>query len=132
MTFTMDLELSEQEVEAAIPADRACSKHLSVVNDTWSYEKEVQAAKSLHEEGAVLCTCVAILANDSELPIPATKRVLYSMVREWELQFKDLVTSILTKLDTPVLRAYLQGLELQMTGNEHWSRTTLRYLKPSD
>ncbi|KAI8953277.1 Aristolochene synthase in complex with 12,13 Difluorofarnesyl diphosphate [Xylaria longipes] len=132
MTFSMNLELSEQEAVAAMPADRACSKHLSVVNDAWSYEKEVRASKMLHEEGAVLCTCVAILAHDSELSIPATKRVLYSMVREWELQFKDLVAGILTSIDTPALRAYLQGLELQMTGNEHWSRTTLRYLRPSD
>ncbi|KAI0195403.1 Aristolochene synthase in complex with 12,13 Difluorofarnesyl diphosphate [Xylaria flabelliformis] len=132
MIFSMNLEMSEQETAAAVPADRACSKHLSVINDAWSYEKEVHASKTLHKEGAILCTCVAILAHDSELSVPATKRVLYSMVREWELQFKDLVANILTKLDTPVLRAYLQGLEFQMTGNEHWSRTTLRYLRPTD
>lgn len=128
MRFSMGLHVSSAELSAASPADMTCSKHLSVINDIWSYEKELKASKTAHEEGGVLCTSVAILARDAALSIPAAKRVLYSMCREWELQYKDNERAVLEVCDTPALRTYLLGLELQMTGNELWSRTTERYL----
>ncbi|TRX98015.1 hypothetical protein FHL15_001225 [Xylaria flabelliformis] len=72
--------------------------------------------------------CVEILSRDTNLRILATKRVLYYMCREWELAYKQEVTRVLQHDDTPALRAYLHGLELQMTGNEEWSKSTERYL----
>ncbi|KAI3316783.1 Aristolochene synthase in complex with 12,13 Difluorofarnesyl diphosphate [Xylariaceae sp. AK1471] len=130
MRFSMGLEVSPEELAVARPADMACSKHLSVINDIWSYEKEYIASQTLHDEGGILCTCVSIISKDTDLRIPAAKRVLYSICREWELVYKQEVEEILSLYDTPALRAYLDGLELQMSGNELWSRTTLRYLAP--
>ncbi|KAI0109098.1 Aristolochene synthase in complex with 12,13 Difluorofarnesyl diphosphate [Nemania sp. FL0031] len=130
MRFAMALEVSPEELAIARPADMTCSKHLSVINDIWSYEKEYIASQTLHDEGAVLCTCVGIMSKDTDLRIPAAKRVLYAICREWELVFKQEVADILSVCDTPTMRAYLDGLELQMSGNELWSRTTLRYLEP--
>jgi aristolochene synthase len=132
MRFSMGLKISAEELEIARPADMICSKHLSVVNDIWSYEKELVTSKTAHEEGGVLCTCVSIFAEDAELTAPASKRVLYALCREWEQDFKRAVHAVLQKRDTRAMRAYLQGLEYQMTGNELWSRTTLRYLAPSE
>ncbi|KAI0474768.1 Aristolochene synthase in complex with 12,13 Difluorofarnesyl diphosphate [Xylaria cf. heliscus] len=132
MRFSMALEVSPEELAIARPADMICSKHLSVINDIWSYEKEYVASQTLHDEGAVLCTCVKIISKDTNLRIPAAKRVLYSICREWELEFKRVVDDILSICDTPTMRAYLDGLELQMSGNELWSRTTLRYLEPAN
>ncbi|KAI1309761.1 Aristolochene synthase in complex with 12,13 Difluorofarnesyl diphosphate [Xylaria venustula] len=130
MRFAMALEVSPAELAVARPADMTCSKHLSVINDIWSYEKEYIASQTLHDEGGVLCTCVSIMSKDTDLRIPAAKRILYSICREWELVFKREVAEILNLFPTPSLRAYLDGLELQMCGNELWSRTTLRYLAP--
>ncbi|KAI0454854.1 Aristolochene synthase in complex with 12,13 Difluorofarnesyl diphosphate [Xylaria acuta] len=130
MRFSMALEVSPEELALARPADMTCSKHLSVINDIWSYEKEYIASQTLHDEGGVLCTCVSIMSKDTDLRIPAAKRVLYNICREWELVFKQEVNDILNICDTPAIRAYLDGLELQMVGNELWSRTTLRYLEP--
>lgn len=110
------------------PVDMNCSKHLSVINDIWSYEKEVLASKTAHEEGGALCTGVAIFAAETEVSIVAAKRVLYSICREWEAHHDELVAEALTKRDSPELRAYVKGLEYQMSGNEMWSRSTLRYL----
>ncbi|KAI8623281.1 Aristolochene synthase in complex with 12,13 Difluorofarnesyl diphosphate [Xylariaceae sp. FL1651] len=128
MRFSMRLEVLPEELAIARPADMTCSKHLSVVNDIWSYEKEYIASQTAHDEGGILCTCVTIVSRDTDLRIPAAKRVLYSMCREWELAYKQEVEEIIGICDTPGMRAYLDGLELQMSGNELWSRTTLRYL----
>ncbi|ROW10603.1 hypothetical protein VMCG_01901 [Cytospora schulzeri] len=130
MRFSMALAVPPADLELARPVDQNCSKHLSIVNDIWSYEKEVLAAATLHEEGGALCTAVAILAKEAEIRTDAAKRVLYYLCREWEHEHQDLVARVLEQKDTPVLRAYMQGLELQMSGNELWSRTTLRYLAP--
>ncbi|KAI0163976.1 Aristolochene synthase in complex with 12,13 Difluorofarnesyl diphosphate [Xylariaceae sp. FL1272] len=132
MRFSMGLRVTEKDLAAARPADEICSKHLSVINDIWSYDKEYVASETLHDEGGALCTCVTIVARDAELSIPATKRLLYSLCREWELAYKEEVNRILTHRDTAELRAYLDGLVLQMAGNELWSRTTLRYLEPTE
>jgi aristolochene synthase len=131
MRFSMALSVPPVDLEIVRPVDRNCSKHLSVINDIWSYEKEVTAAKSLHEEGGVLCTAVAVLGKEAEISIDAAKRTLYHLCREWEFKHQTLVDDVLAQKDTPVLRAYLQGLEFQMSGNELWSRTTLRYAHTS-
>jgi aristolochene synthase len=66
------------------------------------------------------------------LSVEPTKRVLWQMVREWETLHDALVETI--SLEGPVaaeLRLYMKGLEYQMSGNELWSMTTLRYGKAS-
>lgn len=128
----MALSLPQEDLDLVRPIDRNCSKHLSIVNDIWSYEKEVIAAQTLHEEGGALCSGVAILAKEAEIDIGAAKRVLYQLCREWELKHQSLVAKILAEKDSPVIKTYVRGLEFQMSGNELWSQTTLRYLAPTD
>jgi aristolochene synthase len=132
MRFCMGLHLTTEELAIARPVDMNCSKHLSIVNDIWSFEKELLASKTAHEEGGVLCTGVAIFAKGAEVSTNAAKRVLYALCREWEVRHKELEAEVLAQRDTPELRAYLKGLEHQMSGNEMWSRTTLRYLAPTE
>ena len=132
MRFSMGIKVTPEELEVARPVDLNCSKHLSVINDIWSFEKELIASKTLHEEGGVLCTCVSIFADEAQISTDAAKRVLYNLCREWELRHRLLVEKVLAKNDTPTLRAYLKGLEYQMSGNELWSQTTLRYLAPAE
>lgn len=106
-----------------------CSKQLSVVNDIYSFEKEERASRTGHKEGASLCSAVKILAEETHLGIAATKRVLWTMVREWERSHDQIVAE---KLQAPrgcseSAELYMKGLEYQMSGNEQWSKTTLRY-----
>jgi len=132
MRFSMGLRIPPADLALARLVDMNCSKHLSVINDIWSFEKELLASKTAHEEGGVLCTSVATFAREAELSVAAAKRVLYWLCREWEARHAELVRDVLAKRDTPELRAYLKGLEYQMSGNEFWSRTTLRYLAPTE
>lgn len=111
MRFSMALSVPPSDLKLVRPVEQNCSKHLSVVNDIWSYEKEVLAAETLHEEGGTLCTAVAVLARDAEIGTDAAKRVLYHLCREWEHEHQALVAKVLEQRDTPVLRAYMQGLE---------------------
>lgn len=132
MRFTIGLSIPLSDLDLARPVDMNCSKHLSIINDIWSFEKELLTSQTAHEEGGSLCTGVATIAADAEISTAAAKRVLYSLCREWEAQHFGLVQAVLARQDTPELRKYLQGLEYQMAGNELWSRTTLRYLVPGE
>ncbi|KAH8664711.1 Aristolochene synthase in complex with 12,13 Difluorofarnesyl diphosphate [Xylariales sp. PMI_506] len=127
MRFCMCLPLSKEEAELAREVDLNCSRHLSAVNDVWSYDKELLAAKVGHEEGGVLCSSVSIVMQEAAIPAAAAKRVLYGLCREWEVRHGELVAKALQTCNTPNLRAYFRGLELQMSGNEVWSRSTPRY-----
>lgn len=130
MRFSMSLHVAKEDLDLLRPLDRNCAKHLSVINDIWSYEKEVLAAETLHPEGGALCSAVEILVKAADITPAAAKRVLYTLSREWEFTHEAIVREILDKKDTETIATYMKGLELQMSGNEAWSRTTLRYLSP--
>lgn len=128
MRFSMGLKVTRAELEVARPIDKNCSKHLSVINDIYSYEKELRSSQTAHTEGGALCTSVQIMAQEAEITTDAAKRILFFMCREWELKHQLLVEQIKANgEETPALRAYVEGLEYQMSGNELWSKTTLRY-----
>ena len=128
----MGLHVSPEDLEYARPIERNCSKHISVINDVYSFEKEALAAKEGHKEGGALCTSVQIMADEAEMEIGAAKRVLLAMCKEWEECHRRLVKKAEDgeKKPSPELQAYMKGLEYQMSGNELWSRTTKRYSNP--
>ncbi|KAL7628295.1 carbonyl reductase (NADPH-dependent) ari1 [Parahypoxylon ruwenzoriense] len=128
MRFCMKIHLTPTEQSIAQVAEMNCGRHLAVVNDVWSFEKEVLTARYAHEEGGVLCNSVAILSSETTLSVSASKRVLYHMCREWEARHNQLVYELLGDNGSPGLKAYLHGLGYQMSGNEAWSSTTPRYV----
>lgn len=126
----MDIHLSEAELEEMRPLEENCSRHLSIVNDIYSWEKEVESSLHGHKEGSAICSAVKVMANSAGLDIEASKRVLWPMVREWELLHEKFVYEATARYDDNCpqrLRDYMTGLQYQMSGNELWSRTTLRY-----
>lgn len=123
----MDIHLSLGELRSMVALEQNCSKQISVINDIYSWEKELVSSQTSHHEGAALCSAVKILADETGLGIAATKRVLYSMAREWELIHDEICAQKLALDSSRDARAYIKGLEFQMSGNELWSKTTLRY-----
>ena len=129
MRFCMDIHLTDAELEAMKPLEENCSKNLSIVNDIYSWEKEVESSKNGHKEGGALCSAVKIVAESLNLSAAASKRVLWSMTREWELVHDELSVQAQKTLPdcSQHVKDYIKGLEYQMSGNELWSKTTLRY-----
>lgn len=130
MCFVMEIHLTESELAALQPLEKNCAKHESVINDIFSWEKEVRAAAaSSAGEGAAICSAVQVLSDEINLDVDATKRVLWTMIREWELAHTRLRARLLAKPDRcrQVVEDYINGLEYQISGNEEWCSTTLRY-----
>ncbi|KAL8823934.1 MAG: hypothetical protein Q9191_005429 [Dirinaria sp. TL-2023a] len=129
MRFSMGTRIAADELEGMKALEANCSKQLSVVNDIYSFEKEERASRTGHQEGAYLCSAVKILAAETNLGVTATKRVLWTMVREWESTHDQLVADKLQASEgcSEAAKLYMKGLEYQMSGNEQWSKTTLRY-----
>ncbi|KAL9123058.1 MAG: hypothetical protein Q9187_000385 [Circinaria calcarea] len=133
MRYSMAIHITAAELAIARPIELNCSKHISVVNDIYSYEKEVLAARKGHKEGGALCSSVQIMAREVDVSIEAAKRILWAMCREWELCHQQLVARLESKdKPSPGLRDYMKGLEYQMSGNELWSHTTKRYNKTTE
>ncbi len=127
MRFVMKLELTQEELNAVRDVDLNCSKHISVINDIYSWEKELKQSQSSTEEGSVLCSSVQVVAKECNIDIEASKRVLWSMCREWELVHLALTEKKKRDARFEVL-TYCKGLEYQMSGNEMWSQGTKRYV----
>lgn len=137
MRFSMALKVTPDDLQAVQDVERNCAKHISVVNDIYSWEKEVLAAQTGHTEGAALCSSVQVVAHEAGIDTEASKRVLWAMCREWERCHQEMLSerraaaAAATTADSSVSPAvwdYVQGLEYQMSGNELWSQTTKRYI----
>ncbi|KAF2146989.1 uncharacterized protein K452DRAFT_315168 [Aplosporella prunicola CBS 121167] len=127
--YAMNLHLSPAELESVHPLEQICSKHLAVMNDVYSFDKELQQAEMGHLEGSCLCNGVKVLADESGLDYEASKRVLALMCREWEVMHKELEKKSLNEGCGEHIARYISGLEYQMSGNEYWSEKTQRYNK---
>ena len=127
MRFVMKLDLTSEELNAVKDVDLNCSKHISVVNDIYSWEKELKQSRESKEEGSVLCSSIQVISEECKIDIAASKRVLWSMCREWELVHLALTEKKKMYARKEVM-TYCKGLEYQMSGNEMWSRATKRYI----
>ena len=129
MRFSMGLNLSTAELASTRAIEENCSKHISVVNDVYSWEKELLASQMGHSEGAALCSAVQVLGDETNLNVAATKRVLWNMIREWELVHDELCAARMASEEgcSVATAQYMEGLKYQMSGNERWSQTTPRY-----
>jgi aristolochene synthase len=130
MCFTMALHLTHDEYNSVRASERNCAKQISIVNDICSWEKELQQSRTGHAEGSALCCAVQIMADETSLGIPSAKRLLWAMAREWSERHDALVAR--READpfgcSDAVKAYMKGLEYQMSGNEEWSLSTLRYI----
>ncbi|KAF3386450.1 Aristolochene synthase [Penicillium rolfsii] len=85
---------------AMMALERNCSKQISVVNDIWSWKKEVRASQTSHEEGSFLGSGVK------------------AMVKEWNQVHGRLTAEQVAVGCRPAVKLYVKGLEYQMSGNE--------------
>ena len=129
MRFSMNLHLSDADFASVVEIEKNCGQHISIINDIFSFEKELLASKTAHKEGGILCSAVPIFSEETALSTSAAKRVLYCLCREWEYVHRELVAKRIASPDgcSEVVEAYMNGLEYHMSGNEQWSQTTKRY-----
>ena len=125
--YSMGLLVSIEDLRSVADVEKNCGRHISIVNDIYSYEKEVLTAQNTHEEGGKLCNAVQIFASDVGISIRSSKRALWSICREWEHTHEELVLERKSRDCSDDLSSYMEGLEFHMSGNELWSKTTKRY-----
>ncbi|KAF4492773.1 Aristolochene synthase [Colletotrichum fructicola] len=128
--FSQGITVTKEELASVSEIELNYTHHISVINDILSWDKEYRASKDINAEGSIVSNIVQVLANETGLDYDGSKRVLWTMCREWERNHADLVAKRLEEGCSDSLKEYLEGIELQMCGNELWSRTTFRYNAP--
>jgi aristolochene synthase len=126
MRFCAGLYMTPEELELVKPVEENSMKHITFVNDVCSFEKEVLAAKSGFELGAI-CSSGPIVMDLCGVGEHEAKRIMWQMVRAWEVRHFEMVDEILGKHPSSALITYFKGLEHQTAGNELWSLLTPRY-----
>ncbi|EXF73126.1 aristolochene synthase [Colletotrichum fioriniae PJ7] len=128
--FQDAIYLSEEELASVADLELNYTHHISVINDVMSWDKELRASKDIAAEGSIVSNIVQTLADESGLDYDGAKRICWVMIREWERQHDVMVQQRLQEGCSDALKTYMEGIELQMGGNELWSRTTHRYNAP--
>jgi aristolochene synthase len=130
MRFGAKFHLTEGQLVKTQSLESTAFRHVSVINDIYSWEREWKVSQTDQTDGARPFSAVYILSTETGLPFSACKRLLYSYCRELELVFKQAVHEIRHDSSsdlTPEFEKYLQGLEYFMSGIETWSQWTPRY-----
>jgi len=115
MQYSMRFHLSPENPSRLEPFERNCAHHISVVNDIYNWEKEYKVAQNSNTEGAVVCSAVQVLSEESSIEIEGTERVLWVMVRGWENTHKQLVEQAKASNLSSKEMLYVKGLEYQMS-----------------
>ncbi|KAF4332039.1 Aristolochene synthase [Fusarium beomiforme] len=118
MRFAMDLRRTPAELALMEPLERNCSKQISVVNDIYSWSKELRQSEKSHEEGSFLCSAVKVFSVSTSVDIDATVRILRHMIREREHIYDEIVSKVEAEGFSEAVKRYTKGLEYQMSGNE--------------
>ncbi|CAG8974316.1 hypothetical protein HYALB_00006164 [Hymenoscyphus albidus] len=129
MAFGLNIDLTPTELSRITEIEKLQAYHLLVVNDYYSFEKELLDSQTKHEEGAKLFNVVAVLANEIDVSYASSKAIIDVMLRKWEEECRVMVKAIENRGEcTEAMAKYLRGKELMNLGNVVWSATTRRYV----
>lgn len=128
--FGARLHLSPEELARVATLESCAFRFVGALNDIYSWDREWKVYQANPSDGARPFSAIYILAQETGLPYPACKRLMYAYCREVEHSFKDAEREI-SKQDGSTLRPevqrYVAGLEYFMSGIEQWSQWTPRY-----
>ena len=124
MAYAMDLYLLPSERASIVHIEKAYAYLAIIDNEIESYDKEVAASG---RNGVV--NLVQMQADDTGCSIAASKRILWVLYRELQLEFLELVAKREASAEgcSETLKSYMKGLECVMGGNEVWSGYSERY-----
>ncbi|TDZ27564.1 Aristolochene synthase [Colletotrichum spinosum] len=125
--FSQGIYHSKEELESTADIEVLFSRHISVVNDVASWDKECRAEREIDAQGSVVSNIVQVLSDDCGFSPESAKTVLWAMCEEWSKMVDECIAKRIDEGCSDFLRKYLDGLKMQMCGNELWSRTTFRY-----
>jgi len=127
LRFCNGLKIDTIELASTRLLERNAANHLGVVNDCLSWEKEVFASKTGHKEGAALCSAVQVISSQSGLTPEGSRRVLWTMVLEWEKRHKQLLKQRVADGCSAELKQYMELVGYTFSGNLSWCLWTQRY-----
>jgi aristolochene synthase len=68
--YTIKIHLTKEDLHIAAPVECNCAKHIAVLNDIYSWNKELLASETLHHEGAAICSSVQVLSEETAWIMP--------------------------------------------------------------
>ena len=122
--------MSPSELQQTSALESTAFRFMGVLNDVYSWDKEWKAYQEHSTDGAQLFSAVYVLAQETGLPYPACKRLMYKYCRELELVLKKSAAEIRESAGgtlRPEMEKYIKSLEYLMSGIELWSQWTPRY-----
>ncbi|KAL7274126.1 hypothetical protein RUND412_002996 [Rhizina undulata] len=131
--YGIGLNVSREELESIKDIDMTCSNHFSLVNDYYSWNKEVKQVERRDTTDALgalgLVNAVAVTMKHYNVEMEEAKGKVLTRIREYENTFCELVEA---RMNAPGgaskdLEAYMDNLRFLMSGNEYWCQITGRY-----
>lgn len=117
MQFCAALHLTSDELDAVKVVEENWMKHIIFVNDICSYNEEMPKSKNVGNLSSS-CSSVPIMMEFCGVNETEAKRIMWQMVRGWEVQHFDLVKQITRDNPSAALASYLKLLECQAAQNE--------------
>ncbi|KAI1394194.1 terpenoid synthase [Hypoxylon trugodes] len=127
--FTCEITRSRKELSRLTKIRKLVWTHLSLVNDLYSYEKEMCAER---KKGDVVINAVRVLENLLAISSREAKVILRGYIWNLEVEINEEYRQALYPYgSTGKEWRFVEGMMLAMAGNLFFSATCLRYAKPT-
>lgn len=129
MRYAMDLKVTVEAMSTIPDVLESYSRLAMIVNDIYSFAKELRAWNTNRKEGAHILNMVMLQAKETGVSWEAAKRILWVLCREWELEHFAMIAKRESAAEgcDEYLKIYMKALEYILGGNEEWSSYTQRY-----
>lgn len=128
MLFGLGMVLTSEENERLSPITKPCFAALGLANDYFSFDVELQQAKSPEERDS-MTNAVWLFMKWYDIDVQEAKRRVKQRTMAYERDFLHKWQGFLQSQPPPSskLQEYLLALSYQVPGNVIWSQTCLRY-----
>jgi aristolochene synthase len=125
LRFGGGMNLNNYHEEAVHQLDINAARSIGIMNDIYSFEKEIQTSQASGTDIASLCSSVEVVSRECKVKADTAKDILLTICRDWERQHEALSEEIISR--SPELSSYCTALGYLISGNEAWSKETFRY-----
>lgn len=121
----MGIRLSNLHKQAARELEINAARSIAIVNDIYSYQKELRKSQQSPGDMASLCSSVKIISEECIVDTETAIYILRAICRDWEQKHQKLSQEIIAR--HPELSDYCIAIGYLLSGNEVWSRKAYRY-----
>ncbi|KAF5376343.1 hypothetical protein D9757_008668 [Collybiopsis confluens] len=125
VTFGLGLKIDEKDIPKCRELTKSAFRGLSLQNDLYSYEKELEAAS---HQNSFITNALEVLKLEHNTDLRGAREICRQLIKQYGAEYLEIVKRVKQDKSLPVgVRHYVEATQYCYSGNLVWSMTCPRY-----